>query len=94
MPATGCAAPQASWLRAKARLMVAAPSAVAVLIGPTNSPIDDREPISTAMSAAAASTGMATLAFGCPAKVFTGFPLSVVPVPRARHHWTQGRQAG
>ncbi|MBK9244015.1 MAG: hypothetical protein IPM30_04045 [Burkholderiales bacterium] len=56
-PTTGCAAPQASWLSAKAKLTVAAPRAVAVLIGPMNRPIDEREPISTAISVAAASTG-------------------------------------
>jgi len=58
MPQAGCAAPKASRLAAIARLTVAAPSEVAVLIGPRNSPIAEREPIETASSRLAAATGI------------------------------------
>src|SRR6185369_2917675 len=48
MPASGCVSPHHSWPTPKARLMLARPSPVVVLMTLRNSPIDWRAPIVTA----------------------------------------------
>src|SRR3974390_2524404 len=55
-PKSGCAAPQANWPTASAKLMVTIPRPVDVLSGETNRPIVWRRPTVTAMIAAEAST--------------------------------------
>ena len=46
-PATGWTAPQTNWPNANAKLMLAIPIPVVVLIGPTYSPMDWRVPMVT-----------------------------------------------
>src|SRR4051812_48912351 len=56
MPATGCVRPHQSWPKANARLTLARPSPVDVLMLPTKTPIDWRAPIVSAKVPAAASS--------------------------------------
>ncbi len=53
-PHTGCAMPHASALVATARLTAAGPNPLALLIGPMNSPHDERDPAATASTSEAA----------------------------------------
>src|SRR5947209_9962212 len=55
MPASGCVSPHHSWPTPNARLMLARPSPVVVLMTLRNSPIDWRAPIVTAKMPPAAS---------------------------------------
>src|SRR6186713_2365922 len=55
MPASGCVSPHHSWPTPNARLMLARPRPVVVLMTLRNSPIDCRAPIVTANTPPAAS---------------------------------------